>query len=79
MPEYETRNLYFAAFLVVCGCKYLRTEWRGDYAVFLFEDMPRSVSRELRDSFFRDEGQVKALSYSQALKDLKRDLALSRK
>jgi len=76
--RYQTSNLYYAAFLKVSGVPYLGTEESTDnmgrrQVMFLFDERTCPI-KPLKDEFFRDVAHVPALSYSQAIKDLKKDI-----
>jgi len=78
--RYRTSDLYYAAYLKVAGITYLGVEWVEDpqkkkpKGFFLFEDAGPVTMRELKDQYFRDTARVPALSFGQAIRDLKSEL-----
>ena len=82
--RYQTTDLYYAAYLRVAKVRYLGVEWKTDEksnkrkGYFLFEDQGPQAMRQLKDQYFQDRAKVSALSYGQAIRDLKGDLFRNR-
>lgn len=74
--RYRTSDLYYAAYLRVAGVPYLGLEvepgTRKGY--FIFDETVTPLG-ELKAQYFRDEARVPALSYGQAIRFLKKELA----
>jgi len=72
-PEFSfrTSDLYFAAYLKVAGARLLGTERAEGRVVFLFEDQGAVAMKQLREQYFSDYAQVHALSFSQAIQEMK--------
>ena len=76
MTRYRTSDLYYAAYLKVAGVPYVGIEWEElgngkKKGHFLFEDQGSLAMRDLKTQYFRDTAKVPALSYGQALRELK--------
>lgn len=68
-----TSDLYLAAYYKVANIPILDLERMKDgRVIFVFEDQPAHIFRDLKNQFFMDQAKVPALSYSQAIKALKR-------
>lgn len=80
--RYRTSDLYYAAFLKVAGVSYLGITWEDGKkkrkGYFLFEDQGSPAMRQLKAQYFQDKAKVAALSYGQAIRDLKADLFRNR-
>ncbi len=83
LSPYKTRDLYYAAYLMVAAVPFKGVERVPETYVdrhgktrtrekvtFLFEDQG-SMMKPLRAEYFKDQGEVRALSYAQAIKQLK--------
>ena len=66
---YETTDFYLACYLRCDGFRLAGIRRDGTRSVFQFEDRTDRESATL--SFFNNEGSVRPLAYSAAIKDLK--------
>jgi len=71
---FRTKDLYFAAYLKVAALTYVGTEREGAQVTWVFEHPGRDVLGALRHQFYADTARVPALSFVQAIKDLKRSV-----
>lgn len=71
MEEFRTRDLYLAAYLKVAAVPLLGVAHEGRLAFFIFEAPLPGVLKSLKDQYFSDQAKVHALSYAQAIKELK--------
>lgn len=67
--EYETCDLYFAAFLQCAGCDMLKTRRDRNRFFFVFRDLG-GIS-QLRNEYFGRRSKVDALSYADRIQSLK--------
>ena len=67
--EYETCDLYFAAFLQSAGCNMLKT--RKDRARFFFVFQDLGGIAQLKNEYFGRRSKVDALSYADCVQSLK--------
>lgn len=74
-PDYETTDLYFAAFLQVRGVRLLRTTRTAGRMTFVFSGS--DDIQTMKEDWFGMTGTVPALPYANSLKNLKH-LALDR-
>lgn len=68
--EFETSDIYLAAYLRMSGCKLLRRRKSGSRVFFIFTNPAGSI-KDLREAFFKGDGQVPANKYAQEIKDFK--------
>lgn len=66
---FETTDFYLACYLRCDGFRLVGIRREGPRSVFQFED--RTDRRVVMLSFFNNEGNVRPLAYSAAIKDLK--------
>lgn len=75
--RYRTSDLYYAAYLKVACVPYLGVVWDDTggkrKAYFLFDERQIPMA-DLKSQYFQDRAKVRALSYAQAVRGLKRDL-----
>jgi hypothetical protein len=64
--EFETHNIYLAAYFIVSGCKMVRKRKLGTRVYFVFTSSVGSV-QELREAFFSGQAKVPAHQYSQQI------------
>jgi len=69
--EHRTSDLYFAAYLKVAGVSFKETEREGRRVFFVFEDVDRSVLRDLKNGYFNRTAKVPALSFADEIKTMK--------
>lgn len=69
--EFRTADLYFAAYLQVCGVPMPRTERNGSGKVSFIFDISVANIEELKNAWFNQQGRVQALPYANAIKSLK--------
>lgn len=68
--EYETHDIYLAAYYKVAGCSYLRKYRQGRRVIFVFSN-PGGTMREMREAFFSGKGMVVASEYADAVRKYK--------
>lgn len=64
LDEYETHDIYLAAYLMICGCTLLRQRRQGPRKYFIFTNPAGSV-KEMREAYYSGTGTVKAHQYAQ--------------
>lgn len=69
--EYDTTDLYFAAYLQVAGMPLKRTQKRGNGRLSFIFDSDVVNLEELKNAWFNNSGRVPALPYANAIKNLK--------
>lgn len=74
--EFETKDIYQAAFLYARRLKLLRLEREGSSYWFVFENMKEAEA--LSNSYWGRDADVNAKAYSDAIRSLK-DMIFSRK
>lgn len=67
--QYETCDLYFAAFLQCAGCDMVKTRKEKSKFFFIFQDLG-GISH-LRNEYFGRRSKVDALSYADRVQSLK--------
>lgn len=67
--QYETSDLYYAAYLRVAGVTYSGTRREGNRVFFLFE--PSNSLKDLKDAYFNRTGKVSALTFADEVKAMK--------
>lgn len=67
--EYETCDLYFAAFLQSAGCNMIKTRKDRTRFFFVFQDLG-GIS-QLKNEYFGRRSKVDALSYADRVQSLK--------
>jgi hypothetical protein len=68
--EYETHDIYLAAYFFVCGCKFLRKYKQGPRVYFIFTN-PAGSMKQLRDAYLADHGLVPAKKYGDEIQRFK--------
>jgi hypothetical protein len=61
--EYETHEIYLAAYFFVSGCKYLRKHRQGPRVYFVFSN-PAGSMKDLREAYYSDKGLVPAKKFA---------------
>ena len=62
--EYETHDIYLAAYLHLAGCQLVRQRRQGARKFFIFTNSAGPIS-ELRNAFFSGTANVKPHAFSQ--------------
>ena len=62
--EYETHDIYLAAYLKIAGCDLLRQRRQGPRVFFIFVN-PGGTMKDMRDAYYSGKGTVSAHRYSQ--------------
>ena len=65
-PEFETHDIYLAAYLKVSGCDMIRRRRQGPRVYFVFKNPAGSVM-EMRQAYYSGEGQVVANTFARAV------------
>lgn len=68
--EFETHDIYLAAFFKVCSCKLLRRRKQANRVYFVYTNPAGSI-RDLREAFFSGEAKVSAQQYAAAIVSIK--------
>ncbi len=68
--EYQTTDLYFAAYLQVAGAPMKHTNVAKGRLTFVFDSTVANIV-ELQNAWFNHSGKVSALPYANAVKSLK--------
>ncbi len=61
--EYETHDIYLAAYFCICSCKYIRKYKQGPRVHFVFSN-PAGSMKELREAYYSDKGLVPAKKFA---------------
>lgn len=69
--EYNTTDLYFAAYLQAASVPMIRTDRRGNGRLVFVFDSTMSNIEELKTAWFNQSGKVSAQIYASAIKNLK--------
>ncbi len=64
LEEYETDDIYLAAYFSIAGCELARRRKQGPKVWFVFTNIGGSM-KELRDAFYIGKAQGSYYSYSQ--------------
>ena len=72
MEQYKTKDLSEAGAILASKAKLLRLEKENNFYWFVFENKP--LCEKLSNSYWNDQLQVSAKTYSNALKELKNRL-----
>jgi len=67
--EYETCDLYFAAFLQCAGCEMVKTRKDKARLFFVFQDL--GGIQNLKQEYFSRRSKVDALGYADVIQSLK--------
>lgn len=62
--EYETHDIYLAAYFKVCGCTLVRQRRQGPRKFFIFTSAADPMEK-LREDYFAGRGRVDPYSYAQ--------------
>jgi hypothetical protein len=65
LEEYETHDIYLAAYLKVCGCTY-KMRRQGTRVFFMFTNPAGSV-RDLRDAYYQGSSKVAPHQFAQEI------------
>ncbi len=68
--EYETHDIYLAAYFKVAGCVLDRRYREGRRWYFVFSN-PGGTVRDLREAYFSGKAQVIAKDYAKEVQDMK--------
>lgn len=68
--EYETHDIYLAAYFKVAGCVLVRRYQEGRRWYFVFSNIASDV-RELREDYFSGRAQVVAKDFAKEVQDMK--------
>lgn len=68
--EFETSDIYLAAYLRLSGCKLERRRKQGTRVLFVFTNPGGSV-KEMREAYFSGAAQVGANKFAQEIKNFK--------
>ena len=68
--EFETHDIYLAAYLQLAGCTLVRRRKQGPRVYFVFVNPGGSV-KDLREAFYNSSAHVSAYSYSQKVVAMK--------
>jgi hypothetical protein len=63
--EYETHDIYLAAYLKICGCAF-RQRQHGKRVFFIFTNPAGSI-KELRESYYQGTARVSPHQFSQEI------------
>ena len=66
---YETTDFYLACYLRCAGYSLVQVHRQGPRSVFHFADRPERANDTL--AFFNNEGSVRPLAFTSAIRDLK--------
>lgn len=69
--EIEVHDIYFAAYLLVSGCKLVRQRRQGQRKFFIFKN-PAGPMNLLRDAYYSSEARVPAYTYAQNIVGVKK-------
>lgn len=68
--EFETHDIYLAAYLKVSGCNLMRRRKQANRVYFVFENPAGSI-KDLREAYFSGQSKVQAHQYAQAIVAMK--------
>jgi hypothetical protein len=64
--DYETDDIYLAAYLMLAGCQLLRRRKQGVKVYFIFVN-PGGTMNEMREAYFSGKASVKPHDYAQKI------------
>jgi len=68
--EFETHDIYLAAYLKVSGCAMIRRRKQANRVYFIFTNTAGSI-KDLREAYFSGQAKVAAHQYSTAIVSMK--------
>ncbi len=68
--EFETHDIYLAAYLKVCSCQLLRRRKQANRVYFVFTNSAGSI-KDLREAFFSGQAKVPAHQYAMEIVSVK--------
>jgi hypothetical protein len=68
--EFETHDIYLAAYLKISGCEMVRRRRQGPRVYFVFRNLAGSVM-EMREAYYSGKGQVAANTFAQEIMNMK--------
>lgn len=68
--EFETHDIYLAAYLKISGCEMVRRRRQGPRVYFVFRNLGGSVM-EMREAYYSGKGQVAANTFAQEIMNMK--------
>lgn len=68
--EYETHDIYLAAYLKLAGCEQRRRRKQGHRYFFVFSNPGGSI-KDLREAYFSGSGVVSASKYADEIRRFK--------
>lgn len=68
--EFETSDIYLAAFLRLSGCTLVRRRKQGSRVLFIFTNPGGSV-KDLREAYFMGSANVSASKFATEIKNFK--------
>lgn len=68
--DYETHDIYLAAYLKISGCQMVRRRRQGQRVFFIFTN-PGGSMADMREAYFSGKGQVVACSFAQEIMNMK--------
>jgi hypothetical protein len=70
IEEYETDDIYLAAYLNLAGCELVRRRKTGNKVMFVFTN-PAGPIKDLREAYYSNKATVKANPYAQQIVNFK--------
>jgi hypothetical protein len=68
-PQFQTKDLYLAAYLYAIQAKFVGIERHGKQCLFLFED--KASCEKMQQSYFAKQGKVVGKEFADAIRTLK--------
>lgn len=68
--EYETHDIYLAAYFTVAGCQMVRRRRAGQRVFFVFRN-PAGSMQDMREAYYSNRGTVPAARYAQEVMAMK--------
>jgi len=68
--EYETHDIYLAAYLMVSGCDLVRRRRQGARVYFVFQNKAGPIE-ELREAYYSGRAKVVAIRFAQEIISMK--------
>jgi len=68
--EYETDDIYLAAYLSIAGCVMERRRKIGNKVMFVFTN-PAGPIKDLREAYYSNKAMVKACQFAQQVVNMK--------
>jgi hypothetical protein len=69
--EYETDDIYLAAYFMICGCVMERRKKLGNKVLFIFTNPGGSI-KDLREAYYSGKAKVSAIQFQHQIVSCKK-------